>query len=235
MRYAIYFTPPEGSPLAVAASVWLGRDAFSDRKVKPVKPGILEVSEIPALTAEPRRYGFHGTLKAPFELRDGYCERDLLESFEAFASETECFDMADLTLGRLGDFFALVPGAFCPEIELLADRCVSQFDLFRRPSSDVDFARRKPEGLTESQLQNLRAWGYPYVFEDFRFHMTLTGPVPVERREAIRIELLDQFSDFIGKPLAVRDIALFVEPERDQPFTVLKILPLAGARQRKFA
>jgi hypothetical protein len=32
-------------------------------------------------------------------------------------------------------------------------------------------------GLNQSQVANLDRWGYPYLFADFRFHMTLTGKV----------------------------------------------------------
>ena len=36
--------------------------------------------------------------------------------------------------------------------------------------------------VTERQASNLDRWGYPYVFDDFRFHMTLTGPLTADDR-----------------------------------------------------
>ena len=68
-RYAVYAAPQPG-PLADFAARWLGWDPVAGEAV--AHP---EVSGLPrpveALTASPRKYGFHCTLKPPFRLADG--------------------------------------------------------------------------------------------------------------------------------------------------------------------
>jgi len=229
LRYALYFTPPKADPLTALAARWLGRDAFSgeifsDKAIGAVPEDHAEI------IAEPSRYGFHATLKAPFELATSVTERDLLEVAADFASRTPAFAIPELVLGQLGHFFALVPGAVYPTLQDFAARVVKTFEPFRAALSDGDIARRKPEGLTEPQRANLLRWGYPYVFDEFRFHMTLTGRVTTERQAGIHDLLRDRFSAHIGKPLAISGLAVFVEEERGAPFTVRSWLPLAGAQ-----
>ena len=228
MRYALYFTPPKDDPLTSLATRWLGRDAFSneifsDKAIGPVPEGHAE------LTADPRRYGFHATLKAPFELATSVNERDLLEVAAEFASRTKAFVIPELVLGQLGHFFALVPGSLYQPLQDFASRVVKSFEPFRAPLSQYDIARRNPEEMTEPHRANLLRWGYPYVNDEFRFHMTLTGRVPAERQADIHEVLRERFADHIGKPLDISGLAIFVEEERGAPFTVRSWLPLAGA------
>jgi putative phosphonate metabolism protein len=229
MRYALYFTPPKDDALTLAASAWLSRDAFLDGRVATPDVAGFSTEELGALTAEPRRYGFHATLKAPFELAPGRTEAELLAALDEFSAESEPFDIPSLTLGALGPFFALVPGGPCEALDRFAAETVRRFEPFRAPLSDDDIARRKPETLGASERSNLLTWGYPYVFETFRFHMTLTGAVRQERRELVCAVLEEAFAGFLGRPLPVTALALFVEPKRGSPFTVHSLLPLGDA------
>ncbi len=103
MRYAIYFSKEADHPLTRAAAGWLGRDAFGEDV--PAAPGREE------LVADPARYGFHGTLKAPFHLRGGIDSASLFDAFDEFCAETPAFEIPEIVIGQLGPFFALVPGA----------------------------------------------------------------------------------------------------------------------------
>ncbi len=235
LRYALYFTPPEDHPLSHAAQHWLGSNPFKGGiSPQTVVPGF-SPEELRDLTMDPRRYGFHGTLKAPFELAPGKVETQLLQALDEFSAECDAFEIPVMRLGQLGPFFALVPAADNAALQALADETVRRFEPFRAPLSEADIARRKPEELTESGRRNLMAWGYPYVFEDFRFHMTLTGKVPAERRPAMRDALEQRFGAFIGQPLRIDTVALFIEPQRGAPFTVHSLLPLGGTSKRKMS
>jgi putative phosphonate metabolism protein len=232
LRYALYFTPPASDPLTLAAQRWLGRNAFTGGALEqPAVDGF----DVAALTADPRRYGFHATLKAPFSLAEGRSEGELVAEIGRFASEVEPFDIPEIVVGRLGSFFALVPGDHCEALQDFAGEVVRRFERFRAPLTSADIARRKPDELTAAERQNLVQWGYPYVFDEFRFHMTLTGRVPAERRDAVERVLLDQFADFHGRPLAIAGLALFREPSRGADFTVHSLFPLAAAVNRKTA
>jgi putative phosphonate metabolism protein len=235
MRYAIYFTSPEDSLLTRQAAQWLGRDAFRDLTVSQHPTEEFDQEEIAALTEAPRRYGFHATLKAPFGLAPDRSESQLISAFDDFAATVVAFDIPSVSLGQIGPFFALVPSARSEELHALADACVRHFEPFRAPLSQADISRRSPGNLTPDQRRNLEDWGYPYVFEEFRFHMTLTGPVPTDRQPAMRSILERTFAGFIGGPLSISHLALFIEAERGSPFVVKRIMPLRSLPQRKTA
>ncbi|MGH6810587.1 MAG: DUF1045 domain-containing protein [Ensifer adhaerens] len=235
MRYAIYFAPPADDRLSQTATRWLGRDAFTgETNELPALAG-LDADTRQALTADPRRYGFHGTLKAPFALAQDRNEAELIAAFEAFAADLEPFEIPELTLHQLGPFFALVSATHCEALQDFAAQSVQYFEPYRAPLSDADMARRNPEKLPERQRAYLKKWGYPYVFEEFQFHLTLTGPVTGETAKTMRTVLESTFAGHIGKPLHVASVALFVEPHRGAPFLVHSLLPLGGATQRKIA
>jgi putative phosphonate metabolism protein len=235
VRYAFYISPDEHAPLTAAAERWLGSNPFTG-KTRNLEPlGDFTAAELAVLTADPRRYGFHGTLKAPFELAPGMTEAQLLDAFDTFSDTRSSFEIPEMVLGQLGPFFALVPASACAPLQDLADETVRRFSPFRAPLSEPDIARRKPEQLSGRMRRNLFEWGYPYVFESFRFHMTLTGPVPAEQQPAMRALLEQAFAPFIGKPMTVTSLALFVEPARGAPFTVHSLLPLGGTSKRKMA
>jgi putative phosphonate metabolism protein len=229
LRYAIYFTPPADDPLTVAAASWLKRDAFSGRNATLDDLEGLHEEEHHRITEDPRRYGFHATLKAPFELAEGQSETGLVATLQAFCKREFSFTLPSAVVGQLGPFFAIIPGRAHAPLQDFAARIVEEFEPFRAPLSEADVARRNPDRLEAVQRENLMRWGYPHVFENFRFHMTLTGPIPPDRSHDIAAVLEQRFSDFTQSPLAISGLGLFVEPERGAPFTVHSWFPLIGA------
>ena len=219
MRYAIYFSPSAKHPLSEAAALWLGRDLYESR-ILP-QPHALS-----ALTDEPRRYGFHATMKAPFRLFGEKSKPELLSAFSAFCNSMRAVEIPDLTLSRIGPFFALVPGEEAHDVNVLAAKVVRAFEPFRAPLTDIEIERRRPEKLSQEQRELLDEWGYPYVFGEFRFHMTLTGPVPDAVSEDIEAELKRRFAPFLGKSLVLDCLSIFTETASGQPFSILKQLPL---------
>jgi putative phosphonate metabolism protein len=218
LRYAVYFAPPADSPLARFGAAWLGRDA--DTGARPVPPSVPGVDPDFAerITAEPRRYGFHATLKPPFALAAGRTEAELLAALRAFAAARQPFAAPLLRLAAIGRFLALVPDGPAPMLHALADDCVRAFDAFRAPPSEEELARRRRARLTPQHEENLRRWGYPYVFESFRFHMTLTGSIADDRlRETVTVGLRPLVEPFSRAPLAVDAVTLFVEEDGDEP------------------
>jgi putative phosphonate metabolism protein len=235
MRYAIYFTPPADDPLTRLAAEWLGRDPFNNEALEQPAIQGFSADAFKALTSDARRYGFHATMKAPFSLADGRTEVELIAALEDFSAGTSAFTLPELVLGQIGRFFALVPGDWNAELQMLADDCVSRFDSFRKPLSESDFARRKPDQLTPEQRENLVNWGYPYVFGDFRFHMTLTAQVEPADQPAMRAAIESFFGDYVAAPRRIGHLALFVEPERGAPFILKHIVQLPEPAIRKTA
>lgn len=231
MRYAIYFTPPSSDALLTVASNWLGRSAFSCEPVKVPAIRALSAEEIARLTEEPRRYGFHATLKAPFRLDEAYSESDLLSALMHFASSSEPVVIPRLKLQGIGPFFALVPEEPVAELNQLANDVVVSFDRFRASLSDAEIAKRRPERLSPQQALNLKRWGYPYVFEEFRFHMTLTGLVEEKHRAHVERVLDSFFAPVLEDSVEIANLALFIEPEKGAPFEIHSLHPMTGGNK----
>lgn len=220
MRYAVYFTPPPDAPLTQAAARWLGRDAFSEQRPAPL-PGLWpSPDEIVAATAEPRRYGFHATLKAPFRLAPGRTEDGLAAALEAFCAARHPFTGPRLKLETLDGFIALVPAAPSAALARLEAEVVAAFEPFRAALTEAEVARRRPETLSPAQRQNLLRWGYPYVNDEFRFHMTLTGRLSQADAPRFLEALATRFGPLLDPPLEVGALALFAEPRPGAPFAV---------------
>jgi putative phosphonate metabolism protein len=230
MRVAVFFTPPPEHPLTRAAALWLGRDAFSGETFPPSADSGVLADEIAALTAEPRRYGFHATLKPPFRLADGCRLEDLDAALETTAASLSRVDLGRLAIAEIGSFFAMTPATESNAIGEIAGEIVRRFDRFREPPTDDEIARRRPERLSPRQRDYLTRWGYPYVFDDFRFHMTLTGPVSERRRAAVRRILEDRFRPLVA-PVVVDSLALFVELSPPGDFIVRKRVAMRHARR----
>lgn len=235
MRYAIYFTPPSSDPLLKVAANWLGRNAFTGQPVRPPQIRNLAHEEITKLTESARRYGFHATLKAPFYLADGLEERELLSALMHFASSMKPVEIPKLKIANLDGFFALVPEEPVAKLNQLANDIVVAFDRFRAPPSAQEIAKRNPEKMSASERRNLEQWGYPYAFEDFRFHMTLTNPVAESDQERISHMLSEFLEPVLEEPVEINNIALFTEAEPGAPFEVHSLHPLAGTNIRKTA
>ncbi|MFC1457944.1 DUF1045 domain-containing protein [Microvirga arabica] len=203
------------------AAEWLGRDAFDRRPARDPD------SKIDVLVSDPARYGFHATLKAPFRLADGMTLNDLNRELAALVQRMQAVSLGTLAVTRLDSFFALTVQTALPRLLQVEEAVRSAFEPFRAPLTEQEVARRNPQGLSERQQANLSRWGYPYVGQDFRFHMTLTNAI-VDEDEAARIEkrLHSHFNPVLETLVVVDALALFVEPGPGAPFYVHSRYPL---------
>jgi putative phosphonate metabolism protein len=221
-RYAIYHAPPAGSDLDRFGAQLLGYDAYSGEEL-PFPNEIMRMApDWRDLTLDPRRYGFHATLKAPMSLAPGRAESELLAACELFANRPRSIPLIKPLVGSISGFIAVVPAEPSPEVERLAADCTRELDSFRAPLTPADRARRNPSDLTPRQREYLDRWGYPYVMEQFRFHMTLTGRLAAERGEPILTMLRDSFSATGIKTLAIDRIAVFRQENADSRFRIVK-------------
>jgi putative phosphonate metabolism protein len=228
-RYAIYFVPAPGSDLDRFGADHLGYDAFGGHEL-PFPDDITKaVPDWRDLTQDPRKYGFHATLKAPFALAAGKTEADLIAACNAFAATARPIPVIAPVVNPISGFIAVVPAEHSAKLNRLAADCVRDFDQFRAPLGAEDRARRNPSALTAAQVDHLDRWGYPYVMDDFRFHMTLTGRVPAERREQIVAMLRERFARLELRTIAVDRIAVFRQDDADSRFRVLAQFGLRGA------
>lgn len=231
-RYAIYFAPAAETPLWGFGSAVLGYDAQTGREVPHLVPPGFEANAFHALTEEPRRYGFHATLKAPFRLAVGASEAGLLSALEAFAGRQTAFPLPLLAVAAVaarkgeGGFVALTEPEPTPALHALERATVEAFEAFRAPLTDEEVARRRPQRLSERQRAHLAAFGYPHIFEDFRFHLTLTGRVDGADLDRTVSALGMLFREHAPDgPTAIDQIALFRQAPGER-FRILTRVPL---------
>jgi putative phosphonate metabolism protein len=227
-RYAVYLAPEDGSPLARFGAAWLGYDVATGEAVPPPDVATIEAERLHAITDEPRRYGFHATLKPPFVLAEGHTAVSLDAAVAALAREQAPFAAPPLRLSCISGFWALTLSAPCPPVHALADYCVSELDRFRAPASDAELARRRRAGLTPRQEALLMRWGYPYVMEEFRFHMTLTARLDAVEGAVVARALAPLVAPLCRGPFAVDAVSLFYQERREAPFRLLYRYRLTG-------
>lgn len=226
-RYALYYAPDPGSVLWRFGSSVLGYDAVTGTDLPaPDLPGF-DAQSWHALTVEPRRYGFHATLKAPFRLAEGYGEADIIAAATVLARTAHPFALPELEVAMLGPFVTLVPAAPCPRLDDLAEAAVIALDPLRAPLTAVEIARRRPEQLSARQVAYLAAHGYPYVRKDFRFHMTLTGALPEDLCAPAFNALRDAYAALAHPPETVDRLCLFVQRPGEH-FRRVMDFPLGG-------
>lgn len=235
MRYAIHFTPSPNDPLTHAAAAWLGRDVYSGQTVEPPAVSSLGMQEISYHTALPRRYGFHGAIKAPFRLMHDVGEAALLRSLMHFAGTHQPFTLPSFEIAKLGNLYGLVLSWPSEALNFLAASVVQEFDRYRAPLSDADIERADPDRLSATQLTNLHRWGHPYVMDEFRFQMILTGGVVPA--DCVRVEraVRGVFEPVLDRQVEFSNLALFVEDEPGAPFRVHSLHPMGRVSARKIA
>lgn len=219
-RFAIYFVPPDGA-LADFGARWLGWDLVTGCAVdQPDLPGLDDVS------ATPRKYGFHGTLKAPFRLAQGADPAKLAEAVETMAANCAPATCDGLQLSRIGRFLALTIKGDAAGVSRVAAACVQNLDGLRAPLSLEELARRRRSRLSGRQDEFLTRWGYPYVMEEFRFHMTLTGRIAPDQVDHWQKALADRMPD-LPAPFVMDAIALVGE-RADGRFEMIQRYALTG-------
>jgi putative phosphonate metabolism protein len=227
-RYAIYYVPERESALNRFGAQLLGYDAWSGKDL-PCPIGVTQmVADWRDLTADPRKYGFHATLKAPFTLAEGKTESGLVAACATFVGTPRPIPLIRPVVDCISGFIAVIPAERSWQLEQLAADCVASFDSFRAPLTEQDRARRNPNKLTPRQRDYLDCWGYPYVMDEFRFHMTLTGRLDETRRGGVLQMLRDRFSDVGTSSLAVDRIALFRQDDAGSRFCIIATWPLTA-------
>lgn len=208
-RYALYFIPEDGTALARLGEDWL--------------------SALPAdLTAEARVYGFHATLKAPFRLAPGQTEDQVRAACATLARQSAAIVEAPPALARLHDFYALRPRQDSAAIHSLATEAVRRLDPFRAPLNAGELAKRLAAPLSERQRHLLEHWGYPYVFDEYRFHLTLTRRLDQAEAPAIEALLRPLVAEAEAEALRIASICLMRQHDGGI-FTLVQRFTLEGS------
>jgi len=220
-RFAIYYAPEKESDLYQLGKEWLARGLRSNLQLELPKIQGLSVAQILDVIRPAARYGFHGTLKPPFELISTDQQDDLINDLETFVSTEKPFSLPPLKLKQIGHFLALTPVGDTSNLNHLATRIVRFFDSYRRPETEAKMNQRRRSGLTSLQELYLTTWGYPYVMDEFKFHLTLTGPLKDKYSQRIILkELSKRVSQLSLEEIRINNICLFIQDGKNEPFNL---------------
>jgi putative phosphonate metabolism protein len=232
VRVAAYYAPEEDDPLWAAGNAWLGRDPETGATLsQPPVPGIADAGiadlGMTEITAEPRRYGFHATLKPPMNVATSWAA--VVADAERLADRIAPFDLPPLAVANLSGFLALRETRHAPPLHAFADSCIEALDRHRAPPSPEELAQRRAgEPLSAEQERMLARWGYPAAFATWRFHMTLSRRLDDAGRARIGAAAEAWFRDALAVPRRVASLCLFTQREPGAPFMLARRLPLRG-------
>ena len=220
-RYAIYWAPEQDSALAEFGGQWLGGDPAAGAEMAGLDEALFERA-----TRSPARYGLHGTIKAPFRLRDGCTPESLEEELLAFCARRRRMICGKLRLHRFARYLALVPERPRAELDWLAADCVTHFDRFRAPLSEADRERRAGHSLSPRDQSLLEQFGYPQIFENFFFHLSLAGPLDESDLSRVEQAIAPVVEPFTRDAFRFEDLCLFGDPGGGAAFKLLSRAPL---------
>lgn len=209
-RFAIYFAPATNSALWQAAESWFAQP------------------DLPAISVSARRYGFHATIKAPMALSDGMDRASLEMALTEFAAARAPMSLGQIAPTPIEGFLALICAPQPQAVTDLAAAVVTAFERFRAPMSAEDRARRLRAPLTARQIELMDAYGYPYVLEQFQFHMTLTDRLEPTLLAAMRERATAWFQAALSAPIWLDRLVLFHEAEPGGMFRRLDDHILSG-------
>ncbi|HEY4199525.1 MAG TPA: DUF1045 domain-containing protein [Devosiaceae bacterium] len=218
-RYALYFAPDVASPLWQRASQWLGRDCAGGAVTE--RPAEIEGIALDPITKSARHYGFHATLKAPMMLAGNVDRAELETALTGFARAAQPVDIGRLVVAQISHFLALIPEKQSTALTDFAAECVTAFDRFRAPMTAAQREQRLSGGLSPRQIALVDQYGYPYVLEEFRFHMTLTDRLKAEDSAPVKAAAEAWFGDAIAAPVPLDRIVLFHQPVAGADFVRL--------------
>ena len=226
-RYVIYYTPQPGTALAAFGRSWFGRanggmtlQAFSDS-------GLAGTSF--AKIAAPGSYaGLHALLRAPFTLRDGVGVDAVKSRIINFAARRKPIETGPLTLSRAGQSLVLRPVEAKPALEWLAAQCVAAFEDFAAPPSDVERTEYAVPDLNDYQRVLLEGFGDPYVLSEYRFAITLTGPLDATHLERVAQALWPVLEEICAIGVSVDALSLFGDTGGRSPMRLIGRYRLAA-------
>jgi putative phosphonate metabolism protein len=223
MRVALYWAPRPEDRLHALGSQWLGRDADTGERLPQPRLSDLDIAEI---TADPRGYGLHATLKPPFRIATHW--NAVRDAAKQLAARTKPFTLPPLRLAEHHGFLALLETKRSSALQGFCDACVTTLDPHREPPTAEEIARRRPERMSERQRAHLERWGYPYVFDEWWFHVTLTRRLSEVERTAVQPALAAHLGEVPGMPRRVTELCLFTQARPGAPFLIAERLPLLG-------
>ena len=179
-RVAIYFLPKKNSSLENFGKNLLGRDINKKKKISLtrrqkyfINRGFTYFDELKDYCEQPAKYGFHATLKAPFRLKRNVKTKNFYDVISHIAAQHSRFKIKGLKIVYSKKFTFITSRKPNKLLINLENDLVKHLDTFRAELNKTEIKKRIPDSLTFKQNKYLKEWGYPFVFDQFKFHMTL--------------------------------------------------------------
>lgn len=179
-RVAIYFLPKKNSSLENFGKNLLGRDINKKRKISLTRRQKYFINrrftyfdELKDYCEKPAKYGFHATLKAPFRLKRNVKTKDFYDVISHIAAQHSRFKIKGLKIVYRKKFTFITSRKEIKSLINLENDLVKHLDTFRAELNKTEIKKRNPDSLTFKQNKYLKEWGYPFVLDQFKFHMTL--------------------------------------------------------------
>ncbi|NQV58167.1 MAG: DUF1045 domain-containing protein [Alphaproteobacteria bacterium] len=221
-RYAIYYIPRETEALLNLADDWLGRRTLNQVPYQRISISGISDAMAGDITEQPRHYGFHATLKAPFRLAPKMTRKRLFTAVEQLVQDINPAPRVRLHLDVMDNFLALRPFGDDTALRAIGNACVTELDHLRAPLDKGERAHRLKAPLAPLQIRFLERWGYPYVLGQFRFHMTLSDALPTSKIDSVYDALKAYFGNVLATPLSIDTICIVGDPGAGQPFEALE-------------
>ncbi|WXZ49679.1 DUF1045 domain-containing protein [Clavibacter tessellarius] len=232
-RVAVYAIPgiraddATGITLRERAEAWLGRSVVGGSPAPAAAaPAGWTRAEVDAITVDARRYGFHGTLKAPLRLAAGRDLAGLDAAVADLAGARDRIALPGLRVASLSGFLALVPTGPAPALDALAADAVTGLDGFRAPPTDAETARRDPASLSPRQREAPRDLGLPARARPVPLPPDPHRPDPARRASRVEAALADWFAGGTDRPVAIDALAVVIEDAPGAPFRLHAVHPL---------
>jgi len=218
-RYAIYYIPRPGTALAAFGRSWFGR-ANDGATLQAFSTMGLPSSGFAKILSMPGRYtGLHAIFRAPFALRDGVGLEDLKARLVTFAARRKAVETGPLTLARCGRYLVLRPIEPMPAFDWLAAQCVNAFEDFAADPNDEDSDDHRH--LSPYQRLLLKSFGHPHVMSEYRFSITLTGPLDTSHLERVAQALWPVIDDICAEGVTVDGLSLFGDTGGRSPMRMI--------------
>jgi Protein of unknown function (DUF1045) len=215
-RHAVYYVPPVATLWWKLGSEWLSNSPGVFDSI-PEFRGIDRLRR-KQIIRKPAGYGWHGTLVAPFHLRADRTHAEFSERLGTVAAHQRPFEL-EVRAGLLSGFAAILPEpTSTAPIDELAATAVTQFDEFRAPLTLNEYKQRRTSLRDPREIEHLERWGYPYVFDRYRFHMTLTDRLTPPEAKSV-LTWWNEIVDRLG-PLPIAEFSWCIQPRPGAPFTI---------------
>ena len=239
-KYAVYWVPRYPDALARFGAAWTGWCAEQGEPRSGGMPHNLSF-DIPTITRQVWRHGFHAVINAPFRLGAGRSLFSVEHVLGLLAEDNVAIKLPRLRLAVVDGCVALVPGENCTKLGNLVARvgaAIAPLDAaapangFAGVSPENSDASRAPVPGGDATEDHDTVIQLPIV-DAHRFHMPLTDQLGVEMAFRVKKELEPVLEPMLDEPRRLQDLALMGDPGQGRPLRVLQRYDLRETPMRR--